>query len=333
MHIGSGMTLKLEHVACCVCGGRDGTPCLHGHDVEFRTCDNHFRFLRCAGCGHVYLSPRPRLDEMDVIYRNYLTTNRGSAYAPSPLVAWIKDAVFDRRRLRPVLRRLRPGANVLDIGAGAGRLLFLLRRVSRVPLNLWANDFSFDPDTDARFRRDNVRTLTGAIEFCATDETFDAITGIHVIEHVLDPPAVFRWAFAHLNPGGALYLETPDYGTVLRRLFGNNWGHTHFPRHLNLFSKAHLARLAADAGFVVERHRNTTSAPAWNMSIRNTLGMDALTKHRSVFEVFNYTNPFTLGFFTLVDLALLALRVPTSTQQLVAVKPTGRETRAGRAAA
>lgn len=321
MHIGSGITLKLEEVACCVCGRRDGAPCLQGYDIEFRTCDNKFHFLRCPGCGHVYLSPRPRLEEMEIIYRNYLTSNPGSAYAPSPLVAWVKDNLFDRRRLRPVLRCLKAGSNVLDIGAGAGRLLFLLRRISAAPLNLFANDFSFDEDTKARFAREHVRTLLGAIEFCETSETFDAMTGIHVIEHVLDPPAVFRWAFAHLNPDGVLYLETPDYGTVLRRLFGNNWGHTHFPRHLNLFDKAHLARLATDAGFVVERHGNTTSAPAWNMSIRNTLKMDALTKHRSVFEVFNYTNKFTLGFFTLVDLALLALRVPTSTQQLVAVKP------------
>src|SRR5262249_43322733 len=135
------------------------------------------------------------------------------------------------------------------------------------------------------------------------------------------PPAVFRWAFEHMNPGGVLYLETPDAGTVLRRLFGSNWGHTHFPRHLNLFDKEHLARLATETGFMVKSHRNTTSAPAWNMSIRNSLKMDALTKHRSVFEMFNYTNKFTLGFFTLVDLALLTLRLPTSTQQLVAVKP------------
>jgi hypothetical protein len=49
--------------------------------------------------------------------------------------------------------------------------------------------------------------------------------------------------------------------------------------------------------------------------------MDALTKHRSVFEMFNYTNKLTLGFFTLVDLGLIGVGIPTSTQQLVAVRP------------
>src|SRR5262249_36513249 len=157
--------LKLEEVACCVCGGRQGDVCLEGHDVEFHTCDNHFRFLRCAGCGHVYLSPRPRLDEMEVIYRNYLTSNTRSAYYPSPAVAWVKDNLFDRPRMRPVLRRLKPGSNVLDIGAGAGRLLLLLRRISKVPIRLFANDFAFDDETKAKFAREDIRMLTGAIEF------------------------------------------------------------------------------------------------------------------------------------------------------------------------
>jgi 2-polyprenyl-3-methyl-5-hydroxy-6-metoxy-1,4-benzoquinol methylase len=197
----------------------------------------------------------------------------------------------------------------------------LLRRISGNPINLYANDLAFDEATRQALLGQGIAVLPGALELCDAPVTFDAITGIHVIEHVLDPPAVFRWIHEHLNPGGVLYFETPDAGAVLRRIFGNNWGHTHFPRHLNLFTKPHLARLASEAGLVVESHRNTTSAPAWNMSIRNSLKMDALTRHRSVFEMFNYTNKLTLGFFTLVDLGLIGVGIPTSTQQLVAVKP------------
>ena len=95
---------------------------------------------------------------------------------------------------------------------------------------------------------------------------------------------------------------------------------THFPRHLNLFSKKALATLATRNGLKVIKHSNTTSAPAWNMSIRNSLDMDALTKHKSIFEIFNYSNIFTLGAFTLLDIALLGLKIPTSTQQLMAQK-------------
>ncbi len=322
MKVRRGVTLTLKKATCCICGNSKGEPCLEGYDIEFRTCDNKFTFIECAKCGHVFLSPSPRHDEMDVIYANYLTTNPGSAYSPSPLTAWVKSYLFDRHRMRHILRPLKDGSQVLDIGAGAGRLLRLIRDISKVDLRLYANDIRFDDETRRGLQEADIHLVEGIIEHCEIPEKFDAITGIHTIEHVLDPRAVFAWTYDHLTPGSVLYLETPDANALCRSIFGNNWGHTHFPRHINLFSKKHLASLAVDAGFEIVSHGNTTSAPAWNMSIRNSLKMDALTKHKSVFEVFNYTNPFTLGIFTLLDLLLLRFRVPTSTQQLIARRPS-----------
>ena len=120
------LVLDLEQAECCICHHRGGLPKLTGHDVEFRTCGNTFVFLECEHCQHLFLSPRPRAQDMDLIYADYLTTNQASAYYPSPLVASIKDRLFDARRIRPVLDPLRPGSHVLDIGAGAGRLLRLI---------------------------------------------------------------------------------------------------------------------------------------------------------------------------------------------------------------
>jgi len=321
VNVGSGVTLVLQETTCCVCGSSTGTPCLEGYDIEFRTCDNKFTFLECATCGHVFLSPRPRHDEMDRIYTNYLTSNTASAYSPSPFIAWVKSHVFDRHRMRHVLQGLKDGSRVLDVGAGAGRLLRLIRDISTADMRLYANEIHFDDETRRSLQDADIEMIEGMIEECDIPETFDAITSIHTIEHVLDPRAVFRWKYEHLNPGGVIYLETPDANAFSRSVFRNNWGHTHFPRHINLFSKKHLAGLAEDAGFEILHHGNTTSAPSWNMSVRNSLKMDALTKHKSVFEVFNYTNPVTLGMFTVVDLVLMTLRFPTSTQQLVARRP------------
>ena len=90
---------------------------------------------------------------------------------------------------------------------------------------------------------------------------------------------------------------------------------------MRAFSRAKLKELAVASGLEVVRHRATTSAPAWNMSIRNSLKMDALTKHDSIFEMFNYSNVGTLSFFTAVDLLLMLVGLPTSTQQLIARKP------------
>jgi 2-polyprenyl-3-methyl-5-hydroxy-6-metoxy-1,4-benzoquinol methylase len=308
--------LTLEPASCCVCASNSGAVALRGRDIEFQTCDNDFQFIACNGCGHLFLSPRPRLEDLHVIYRNYLTDNRSSAYYPSTLVARIKERI-DRMRLREVLRQVRSGSNVLDIGAGAGRLLRLLRSASGGDVALYANEVHFEPDVREELDRQGIAVLEGLIESLTTDLRFDVITSVHVIEHVANPRGMLRWIADHLTDSGVAYLETPDAAAPARTIFGNNWGMTHFPRHFNIFSRRHLAQLANDEGLTVIKHSATTSAPAWNMSIRNTLGFDALTKRRSPLEMFNYSNVATLGAFTVLDLALMTLGLATSTQQLV----------------
>ena len=205
--------------------------------MEFRTCDNEFRFLACSECGHWYLSPRPRASDLDAIYANYLTSNPDSAYHASGLATWLKRNVFDRRRMRPVLGRLGPGSSVLEIGAGSGHQLQFFRGLCGFPLELYANDLAFDDASRDALREKDVHLLEGPIERVETDARFDAILGIHVIEHVADPRAVFDWISGHLRPGGLLYFETPDTAAPARHVFKDHWGMTHFPRHFHLFSR------------------------------------------------------------------------------------------------
>ena len=166
--------------------------------------------------------------------RTYLTLNDDSAYHPSALVASIKRNVFDKRRMKPVLSNLREGSKVLEIGTGAGRQLEHLADISPCPIELYANDIAFDDRARSSLRAKNIRLLEGAIENIdvETEARFDAIIGIHVIEHVIDPKAVFRWMSEHLAPGGVLYLETPDTNAPARYIFKDNWGHDAFPEAL-----------------------------------------------------------------------------------------------------
>jgi SAM-dependent methyltransferase len=315
--------LDLVRVDCALCGADSttGEPSFEGYDIEFRTCGNKFTFVECAHCGHLYLSPRPRETDFDTIYANYLTHNTSSAYHPSKLVSWAKRNLFDRPRLKRVLDRLGEGANILEIGAGSGQQLSFIGEMVPFPVGLHANEVSFDPGAREGLEARGVQILEGFIEKVETPTRFDAILGVHVIEHVTDPVAVFSWISEHLAPGGTLYLETPDTSAPASRIFGNSWGMTHFPRHFHLFSREKLAGLALGSGLEVVQHGATTSAPAWNMSIRNSLKMDAITKHRSPFEIFNYSNVFTLTLFTLLDMVLMLGGSPTSTQKLIARKP------------
>lgn len=315
--------MDLVPVACAICGCADTEPrpVFEGYDFEYRTCDNRFRFVACTQCGHVYLSPRCLVQDIGRIYPDSPTRSNAEAYRVSGLARWLKRHVFDRKWMKKVLATLQDGSRVLDIGAGSGSQLVFLSEMSPFHLSLYANELSFDKPARQSLVERKVVLLEGPIENVDTEARFDAIVCVQVIEHVVNPRDVLRWIADHLAPGGILFLETPDLNAPARYVFGSHWGALAFPRHFHLFSRKALADLAIDNGLEVDSHYGVSAAPAWTLSIRNRLGMNAATEHRGILKLFDYKNVFMLTLFTLVDWLLMLCGCSTSNQVLIARNP------------
>ena len=321
--ISSGVELDLVPVACAMCGSAETepNPVFEGYDYEYRTCDNRFQFVECAECGHVYLSPRCRVQDIDRIYPDSLARSSATAYRVSGLARWLKRNVFDRKWIHRILANLKDGSRVLDIGAGSGSQLVFLADMSPFHLSLYANELSFDKPVRRLLVKRKVVLFEGPVENVDTEVRFDAIMCVQVIEHVVNPRDVLRWIVNHLQPGGILFLETPDLNAPTRYVFGSHWGVLAFPRHFHLFSRKALADLAIDVGLETDSHYGVSAAPAWTLSIRNKLGMNAATEHRGICRLFDYKNVFMLTLFTLVDWILMLCGCSTSNQVLIARKP------------
>ena len=78
---------------------------------------------------------------------------------------------------------------------------------------------------------------------------FAAITLSHVIEHVEDPVATLRRVLDLLQPGGVLWIATPNPAALGRRLFGTAWKGLHMPFHLCIPSQPRLLDWVRTAGF------------------------------------------------------------------------------------
>ena len=321
--IGSGIELELVPVACGVCGSSDTkpTPVFEGYDFEYRTCDNKFRFVACAECVHVYLSPRCKTEDIDKIYPDFQSRSSAKAYRVSSLARWFKRRVFDRRWMRSVLANVREGSHVLEIGAGSGSQLMFLDEMSPENISFFANELKFDDPARESLLARNVVLLEGPIEDIDIEVRFDAIVCVQVIEHVVNPREVFKWISNHLAPGGVLFLETPDLDAPARYVFKSHWGALAFPRHFHLFSRKVLADLATSSGLEIDSHYGVSAAAVWTLGIRNRLGMNAATEHRSMLRIFDYKNVFMLTVFTVVDWILMLCGRSTSNQALIARKP------------
>lgn len=107
---------------------------------------------------------------------------------------------------------VRADGSLLDLGSSEGGTLRHFAEL-RPDISLAAADISGAPDAYPRgtdFRRADF----DRDEFPWADGTFDAITCMHVVEHLASPRHLLRESARVLKPGGRMYIETPHPDTV-----------------------------------------------------------------------------------------------------------------------
>jgi 2-polyprenyl-3-methyl-5-hydroxy-6-metoxy-1,4-benzoquinol methylase len=241
---------------------------------------------RCVepACGACWLDPAPDPRDLHIAYARYYTHEADDrtlrhwwraadleftgtrefgvppVSAPVGIVSRLSAALPHRRELarfsRMYLTRS-DGRRVLDVGCGAGNQMQML-------LDLGWDVIGLDVDrqaVEAACAR-GLQAAVGDLLSMAGDQTVDAITMVHVIEHLIDPRRHLRAAREHLEPGGRLVIITPNVDSLGARLFGTNWRGLEPPRHLQLFSLPALERLVAECGFEIELARSSARSSA-----------------------------------------------------------------------
>jgi SAM-dependent methyltransferase len=79
--------------------------------------------------------------------------------------------------------------------------------------------------------------------------SFDVITGLHILEHVYNPREVISRIWKLLKPGGVFYMLCPNIDAIEASMFGSYWYCLELPRHLYHFSPRSLAHLFTYDGF------------------------------------------------------------------------------------
>jgi SAM-dependent methyltransferase len=83
-----------------------------------------------------------------------------------------------------------------------------------------------------------------------SEEDFDVVSLIEVLEHVRDPGGLLDAASERLRPGGRLWVTTPHSRGISARLLRTRWSVMSPPEHLQLFSVAGLRLALGRAGMV-----------------------------------------------------------------------------------
>lgn len=215
--------------------------------------NNQYHLKECLECGTAFLDPSPTSEQLAQAYNEDYYGEGESKF--NPTVERIID--FFRRQNAKKMAKLFGGKGaILDIGCGNGSFLFNLGKQGDFQL------YGLELQGKSAQRASKIESIDLTIgELKSTTfrkNSFDAITLIHVFEHLPNPREVIEIISSILKIDGVLVIEIPNIDSWQARFFKEDWLHLDSPRHLNFFKTNALKRIMRESGFEIIQEKYTS---------------------------------------------------------------------------
>lgn len=212
------------------------------------------RLVHCSACDLVYADEPP--DQKMLAHAYHVADFNSTEEAEDAAHAYLKA-------LQPGLAQLNSRRAALEIGAGTGIFLDLLRQQG------FDNAIGVEPSSAAiaaapSYRRAWIReSIFNEDDFEAA--SFDFICCFMTLEHVRDPGDLARSVMRLLRPGGMFAVVVHDHRAWVNRLLGR-YSPIIDIEHMQLFSRESISSLLKGAGLdhvQVQSFRNRYALTYW----------------------------------------------------------------------
>lgn len=235
---------ELEHVACEIC---------ETDDTELVLVVQNGRLVRCRRCSLVYMNPRPGAPARETVYSQIEYFDR-DVFLPAADREQVENPLsWDRHRFE-LLAAGRPPGRLLDVGCGTGRFLLQAKRCGWEAVGLEYNPHG----AELARRTTQAEVQAGTLENCPfPGASFDAVSLLHVLEHVPHPRQTLRRLHELLRERGRLLIEVPDFGSPHARKLRERWEGLKSEEHIYFFTHETLTALLRLESFRVLTVRRT----------------------------------------------------------------------------
>ena len=206
--------------------------------------NNYLRTVICRKCGLVWSDPRPDEDEIKKFYtKDYRIAYKGT-YQPK-LKHTYRAGKSAAQRFLFFKEIIKPGDTILDIGAGGGEFVYLLRKMGY-------EAFGIEPNEGYGNYAKTQLNLPVEVGFAQQADLpanhYSVVTMHHVVEHLDDPFLILSKVRESLGDGGFLVIEVPNIeGTCFAPI------HRFHQAHLYSFNPETLETIGRKAGFAVHK--------------------------------------------------------------------------------
>lgn len=208
---------------CPVCDNSNLKPYLHKKDLEY---------FECLDCRIFLQSDFENLENSESYGKEDISNHSdirfiGRYIGTEKIIYRYKRAQFncgfllDYIESSGFLETRSSGLNILDIGAGTGENLYILKNTAALA---GSNCILMERSPIDRSIAKTLYGMDAVNDFSQLDQDkFDIITIHHVLEHIAEPQVFVRNIVSHLNPGGLIFLTMPDPYRWYPRLIKGRW--------------------------------------------------------------------------------------------------------------
>lgn len=206
--------------ACNICGSKQVTPLKGYNNVPLQSCEN------CSGISTIQ---RPSQAELTDFYQDELT--RSNYFSPITVKRY--HTLLDN------FEKYRKTNKILDIGAGKG---YFLEVAKERGWEVYGTEFS--AECVASTREKGIELFQGnLLNASFSDEQFDIVVCIEVIEHLITPKETTDEIHRILRKGGITYITTPNFNAIHRYRLKDDYDVITYPTHLSYFTQKSLRNL------------------------------------------------------------------------------------------
>lgn len=270
------------------------------HYLTEKAC--HYRVVTCNECGLAYSTPIFEEEKIIELYKSA---------AIEEAVGENEDAAI-RLNMRRYLDRLakdsgKRSGKLLDVGCGPGHLIEEARKLGYDAIGV-------DPSATAVAHAQSKLGRDAAINAPYTKElfpenSFDLITLVHVIDHVVEPKRLLETMRYHLKPGGYAFIATHNIDSWLAKLTGKGfiaWS----VQHITYYTPESLREMIRRAGLSPVSTRGSLTTYPLGHFAKNGLRTPWL-------------RGFALGALTATRLGSVPISFPFGNLEVVCHKPAG----------
>lgn len=244
--------------SCPNCGNKNILYSLRVKD--YTVSGEEFEIWECKNCTQRFTQNIPEKEDIGKYYQseNYISHSDTTKGLVNNLYHKVRKHTLIQKRKLIEKSTGKNNGNILDVGAGTGAFL------STMKMSNW-KIAGTEPDKNAR---EKARELHG-INLDQSEkinslpeQSFDAITLWHVLEHVHDLHDYVEQLNKLLSPDGKLFIAVPNYTSYDATIYKEYWAAYDVPRHLYHFSPKAMKNLLKAHALNIEKMK-----PMWFDSI------------------------------------------------------------------